>query len=150
MRSSFFLLLTLFIACCNIDNFLIDDLLVDTSTRSLPAEVQLHPGQSVLFPHEGYTIIFEKVTADSRCPIGVQCVWAGDGAAKLKFKDTADAVSEDTLHTTLEPQSVQFQRLDVRMKSLEPYPVYNEPTDPSEYVVTLEISRAGTDSLKTK
>lgn len=150
MRPLCFLLLTVCIASCDIDNFLIDNLLVDTSTKPLPTEVKLHLGQSALFPHEGYTITFEKVTADSRCPIGVECFWAGDGAVELTMKDSTGAISDDTLHTTLEPQVVQLRQLSVRLKSLTPYPVYNVPTDTSKYVVTLEISRPTADALEAK
>lgn len=150
MRPLFLLLLAGLIVGCNMDDFLIDNLLMDTTRSSLPADVKLRPGQSVLFPHEGYTITFERVTADSRCPIGVQCVWAGDGAAKLQLKDNAGAVSDDTLHTTLEPQSVHFQQLRIRLKSLEPYPVYGVQADTSKYVVTLEIDRTVEDSLESK
>lgn len=127
-----------------------DSLLVDTSVSSLPADVQLHVGQTVFFPREGYIVTFEKVTEDSRCPIGLKCFWAGDGAAKLKIEDRGGAVSNDTLHTTLDPHSVQFQQLSIRLKSLEPYPVHNEPLDPLKYLVTLEIARAVQDSLETK
>ncbi len=147
MRSLYILLLALFTVSCNIDNFLIDNLLLDTSTKALPTDVQLKPGQSVLLPHEGYTITFERVTEDSRCPIGVVCFWAGDGAAKLKVRDNTGAVSDDTLHTTLEPKSVHFQQLNIRMKSLEPYPIHDVPRDTSKYLVTLQISKAAPDSL---
>ena len=147
MRSLFVLLLAAVISGCDVDSFLIDNLLVDTTSKALPTDVKLHPGQSVLLPHEGYTITFERVTQDSRCPIGVECIWAGDGAAKLEVKDKTGAVREDTLHTTLNPQSVQLQQINIRLKTLDPYPVYDVPRDTSKYVVTLRISRAENDSL---
>ena len=145
MRCALFLMLVITAAGCSKDN-----LLVDTAVSSLPTEVQLHPGQSVFFPREGYVVTFEEVTGDSRCPIGVQCVWAGDGAARLRLQDRTGSVSEDTLHTTLNPRSLQFQLLSLRLKNLEPYPVYNEPIDSSKYVITLEIERGTPERLETK
>jgi len=145
MRNLFLLMAAALICGCGKD-----DLLVDTGAISLPAEVRLHLGQSVLFPREGYTITFEQVTEDSRCPIGVVCVWAGDGAARLSLKDQAGAVNNDTLHTTLDPRWIQFQVLTVRLKGLDPYPVFDEPLDSSLYVVTLEVGRAAPEPVETK
>ncbi len=145
MRNLFLLMVAVLICGCGKD-----DLLVDTGAISLPAEVRLHLGQSVLFPREGYTITFEQVTEDSRCPIGVQCVWAGDGAARLKLRDRAGAVEDDTLHTTLNPKSLQFRLLNIRLKMLQPYPIHMEPLDSLEYAVTLEIEHAVLEPLETK
>jgi len=117
-------------------------LLVDTQGVTLPAEVQLRVGKSVILPREGYVITLDQVTADSRCPRDVVCVWEGDGAVKLSFRDSTTAAKEDTLHTTLEPKVVQFQVISVRLKKLDPYPVSTTPIDPTQYVATLEIDRA--------
>jgi hypothetical protein len=128
----------------------LDDLLGGSVVNSLPAEVRLSPGQYVNLSQEGYVVTFEKVTADSRCPVGVECFWAGDGAAWLKIQDQAGIVRNDTLHTTLDPKFVQLPSLTIVLKKLEPYPVYNEPLDSSRYVVTLEIDRDTTRSREVK
>jgi hypothetical protein len=128
----------------------LDDLLGGSVVNSLPAEVRLSPGQYVNLSHEGYVVTFEKVTADSRCPVGVECFWAGDGAAWLKIQDQAGTVRNDTLHTTRDPRSVQLPSLTIVLKKLEPYPVYNVPLDSSRYVVTLEIDRDTTRSQNVK
>ncbi|MDO8971773.1 MAG: hypothetical protein Q7U74_13855, partial [Saprospiraceae bacterium] len=45
-------------------------------------------GESSLVP--GFTILFEKVTADSRCPMGVECITAGKADLVLRLgKDGA-------------------------------------------------------------
>jgi hypothetical protein len=145
MRSSLVFVLAFFALACNEDNFL-----VDTAVASLPAEVRLQVGHSVYFPREGYAVTFEKVTADSRCPIGVECFWEGDGAAWLSIRDKAGTVANDTLHTTLDPKRTQLEKITIRLKSLEPYPVYNVPLDPTSYHVTLEVDRVAAEPLESK
>jgi hypothetical protein len=120
-----------------------EDLLVDTAGASLPATVKLRVGQSVLLPREGYAIRFEEVTADSRCPIGVACVWEGDGAVRLTVRDQESTLVDDTLHTTLTPRTLEYRTLFIRLKELHPHPVHNVPLDSSQYIATLEIALAG-------
>lgn len=120
-----------------------DDLfVVDTLGVPLPTDVHIRMGDSVYLPREGYVITFKEVVADSRCPIGVTCVWEGDGAVRLSFREDAGDTVVDTLHTTLEPKAVQVGTATVRLKKLAPYPVGTQPIEPEQYIVTLEINRA--------
>jgi len=50
----------------------------------------------------------------------------------------------------LDPRWIQFQVLTVRLKGLDPYPVFDEPLDSSLYVVTLEVGRAAPEPVETK
>jgi hypothetical protein len=45
---------------------------------ALNQEFRLSPGQTASLAAEGLKIKFESVTADSRCPQGVTCIWAGE------------------------------------------------------------------------
>ena len=43
---------------------------------SLGQPFELRVGRSATVAGEGLTVSFEAVSSDSRCPTGVQCVWA--------------------------------------------------------------------------
>jgi len=48
---------------------------------------------------QGLRITFEGVGEDSRCPTGVQCMWAGDAAATFTLETPPAAAVQRTLHT---------------------------------------------------
>jgi len=56
-------------------------------------------------------IRFAQVSSDSRCPSQVSCTWSGDAAVVLEVAPFMGDSKVDTLHTALDPQSV------------DPYPV---------------------------
>ena len=63
------------------------------AARSQPdADLQLELGETGT--SDGLTITFEAVTGDSRCPEGVECVWAGEAHVRLVIEGTADDNSE--------------------------------------------------------
>jgi len=66
---------------------------------------------------------FAQVAADSRCPTQGACVWAGDAAVVLEITPYLAASRFDTLHTTLDPQSVDVGKVELHLVLLDPYPV---------------------------
>jgi len=56
----------------------------DNSVR-LKEEILLRPGQTVSVSEENLKITFDKVTADSRCPTGATCVWAGEVKCSVRI-----------------------------------------------------------------
>src|SRR6476646_1224216 len=57
---------------------------VDTAVVADPgAEFNLAVGKSATISDTDYRITFNRVTEDSRCPVDVQCVWAGDAKIEL-------------------------------------------------------------------
>jgi hypothetical protein len=43
-------------------------------------------GQMGVFKLTGATIVFDAVKSDSRCPKGVQCIWAGEATVQVKAR----------------------------------------------------------------
>ncbi len=115
-----------------------NDLGVDLLTTQLPATVELKPGHSVELTDQGYRITFKSVPEDSRCPTGVQCVWAGDAAVHLKI--TGVEARDCTLHTTLDPRSIVLKRVSIALKRVSPYPSRESRIDPSDYCVKLDLA----------
>jgi hypothetical protein len=100
------------------------------------AFVELGVGQSV--EYGGIAVRFDAVTGDSRCPSGVQCVWAGDAGIQLTL--VAGGESEVVeLHTTLDPRDASFGGFAIGFRDLRPYPAEGVPGDPDGYVATLTL-----------
>jgi hypothetical protein len=66
-----------------------------------------------------WNLKFVRVVSDSRCPVNVTCVWAGDAALELrvfKGKQTENL----TLHTGLEPRGATVMGLKLTLQNLQP------------------------------
>jgi hypothetical protein len=113
------------------------------SLAVVPADLnekfELPVGDTATINGEGLTIIFTQVTEDSRCPIGVNCFWEGDGEVELVLSKSGYTTQTVTLHTTLTPQAVMYAGYTISLLELAPYPVYPNPIDPNDYVATLLV-----------
>ncbi len=101
-------------------------------------------GAGALVGPEELRVTFAEVPDDSRCPTGMACVWEGDAVVRLDLVlmvgDTAVSGTVD-LHTFDEFGSqAEFQGYLIELLDLQPYPGYDEPIDPTEYVATLQFS----------
>jgi hypothetical protein len=86
-------------------------------------------------------VSFHRVASDSRCPSSVVCVWAGDGAVEITHGVGMGPSIPVTLHTTLEPKSVEFQGYVLTLVELTPYPATTNPIPPREYSIRLQVER---------
>ena len=86
--------------------------------------------------------------SDSRCPAGVQCVWAGDGVATIAVHPPCYAAGCRaasmvlTLHTSLEPRAGLGWGHRVELVGLRPAPVANQVVESSRYVAWVRVARA--------
>jgi hypothetical protein len=71
---------------------------------------------------EGIGIEFIRVVEDSRCPEGVDCIWAG--RAVIEVVATKDGVSSETekLSSDGEEKSLDYGGYRIHFEKLEPYP----------------------------
>lgn len=107
---------------------------------NLNQKFELPVGDTAYLSSASLTIIFTGVSEDSRCPIGVDCFWEGDGAVDLTLSKPGYSTQNVTLHTTLTPQSVTYGGYTISLQGLDPYPVYPNPIDPDDYVATLLVN----------
>lgn len=102
-------------------------------------EVELAPGQSTRV--NGLTVKFEGVSADSRCPIGVQCFWEGDAVAVVSVSERSREGASLELHTAGRfPREGTYGRYRVRLVSLVPQPREGEPVAADRYRATLQVA----------
>lgn len=96
---------------------------------------------------EGNKIWIEaKEFTDSRCPINVDCVWAGVATAKISFDDTQEGTMELCLGACDVVNKPRTQEITihnityiVELKDLSPYPKFGDK--PHDSRATIIISK---------
>jgi hypothetical protein len=113
---------------------------------SEPADVpvgqqfELAAGESARAGTNPVTVRFVSVPQDSRCPVDVQCVTAGDATVRLELSGGGGATTTAELHTNAEPRSAPQGSYEVELLDLRPAPRSTRPTAPGDYVAVLRIS----------
>lgn len=95
-------------------------------------EFELSPSRTVGLSGTGATVTMVDVANDSRCPIDVVCVWAGN--AEVRFRVRAEG--HDTtvsLHTMQEPRAVTVGAIRLELTSLAPPNRAGSATPAPEY-----------------
>lgn len=109
---------------------------------SLGQEFKLRVGERVVIKEAGLNITFSAVAEDSRCPTGVNCIWAGNGRIVVqvsKGRKKADV----QLNTGIEPKEGRFHDYAVKLVELNPYPHKDSiPIKRGRYVATLMVSKS--------
>lgn len=112
-----------------------------TKVVAIGQDFDLAPGQTAVVDGGALSVTFVKVAQDSRCPTGVQCVWAGDGAVSLTASTPSAGKDTVTLHTTLTPRAKKVGPYEIGLVGLKPYPKQGSTIPPATYVATLHITR---------
>ena len=123
------LLLIVFLSCENP---------VDTSVN-LNEEFSLKVGGSAVIKGENLRIKFIAVTEDSRCPINVECFWAGNAKVAITIQKDENLPLNDSLNTYLKPREIEYLDYQIFIKNLEPNRDVNQTIPQSEYVATFLI-----------
>ncbi len=112
-----------------------------SASVSLDQPFTLRVGRSATVAGEGLTISFEAVPSDSRCPTGVQCIWAGNAVVQVVLSKDGKAFGAE-LNTGQEPTSVDYLNYNVALVSLAPYPTANGgPIAQSQYRATFVVTK---------
>lgn len=108
---------------------------------TLDHEFEIKIGQQVSIKNEGLKISFSYVAEDSRCPEGVQCIWAGNGKVVLRVSKARRRSATMRLNTNVDPKEAAYREYEVKLVSLNPYPKKDVPIKKKNYVATLVVSR---------
>lgn len=105
------------------------------------ARATLRPGQTKSLYSGKLKIKFVEVMEDSRCPTGVNCIWAGN--AKVKVIITGYRVGSKTveLNTNGGQKGDQIEGYAINLETVTPYPKANKPIKKSSYRVEFSVSR---------
>ena len=112
------------------------------ANATLDQPFELRVGQTATVAGQGLTVSFEAVPSDSRCPTGVQCVWAGNAVVQVVLAKDGKAAGFE-LNTNLEPKSANYLNYTIELVSLAPYPTAKNPSIPqSQYRATFVVRQA--------
>jgi len=104
-------------------------------------EEQVKGDAAIIIYTTGDTSIELREVRESRCPSDVTCVWEGNVAVDMIFKQ-GGAEEEFTLHSAQQsgPQEMDFNGLMVRLIDVLPYPVSTQ-SEPllEDYEIVLEV-----------
>ena len=109
---------------------------------ALGQEFDIRVGQWVRIEGERLRVTFDRVAEDSRCPEGVQCVWAGNAKVVLKLSKGRRRVSTLSLNTGTDPKQAAYRGYEVKLVKLDPYPNQKRTIRRRDYVATVVVSRA--------
>lgn len=84
------------------------------------------------------SVRFEAVEQDSRCPVDVTCVWAGNALVRLRLQG-AGCDTLLRLNTGLEPRAGAGCAIPLELRGLEPAPRSTEPPAGRPYRVRLLV-----------
>ena len=87
-------------------------------------------------------ITFNRVNEDSRCPVDVQCVWAGDAKIELTISRNSSPVETKVISITPPNNEVVAGDLRIRFVGLAPAPRQSEPGSSRAYVAQLVVTPA--------
>lgn len=111
-----------------------------TITAQPPESVSIRAGQRKSAVKGRLKIKFLSVEEDSRCPEGVQCIWAGNAKIKISVSGMYETKTLE-LNTNMAPQSVTMDCWAIEIESLLPAKDAEKATDQKAYVANLKITR---------
>ena len=110
-----------------------------TITASPGVQFTLHLGETAVIQGRNVAITFRDVTGDSRCPVGVQCVWAGNATILVSTRNPSGSVAQTQLMLMANPaasNNVTIAGVITTFISLTPVPEANVAMDRTRYSAT--------------
>lgn len=108
------------------------------STAERPArQIKLHIGEQA---HVGnLSLEFVAVVQDSRCPVNVQCITAGNAKVQIRIKNDKSGWITVELNTTDQPTSFVHAGNEIRLLEILPKPGEGVSPKQSDYVASFSI-----------
>ncbi|MEO5698508.1 MAG: hypothetical protein ABIQ60_15405 [Burkholderiaceae bacterium] len=112
--------------------------------RARPSQAfSLKVGESARTADGAWVIGFDGVPADSRCPKGEQCVWAGDATVRVWTQRPGGPKQMRELHTAPSaPRAGDTPGGALRLVRLDPTPITGKAIAQRDYVATLALDGA--------
>ena len=99
-------------------------------------QFRLKFGQTALVAEGGLVIRFSDVREDSRCPVDVLCMWAGNAQIVLEVSH-----SDFVLNSTLEPREVSQLGYKIVLLGVDPDRKVDEEIELNDYTATLMVTK---------
>lgn len=105
----------------------------------------LRVGQEVTVAEQKFNVKLVSVPEDSRCPKGVNCIWAGN--VRVMLHVTKAKSKPVKVELSLNPRDAPdgeaggYGDYKIKLVGVEPYPVEGQQLTAGDYTVTLSISK---------
>ncbi|MEO7540257.1 MAG: hypothetical protein ABIV21_09525 [Pyrinomonadaceae bacterium] len=111
-----------------------------TVSSQTPETIVVKAGQQKKARTSRLTVKFMSVTEDSRCPVGTNCVWAGNARIKVRITGERGAKTFE-FNTTMGPKGDIMEGWSIMLDTLTPLPRAGKPTNSRTYAATFNIVR---------
>ncbi|MBA3270326.1 MAG: hypothetical protein H0T71_07405 [Acidobacteria bacterium] len=105
----------------------------------LNTEFVLAPGETMAIERASFSVTFDGVSGDSRCPADAFCIQGGDAIVRVTATSSS-GTRQHELHTG-SMQPVQHGDTTITLAQLSPYPFSSRTIAPHEYRATLKVTR---------
>ncbi len=109
-------------------------------SRPLGQPFDLKAGTSAVLV-DGLKLTFDRVRADSRCPLDAICIQAGEAIVVVTLSQSAATQAERELRTTPALSEASYLSYVIKLVALAPYPRSTQQIRPEDYVATLTVDR---------
>jgi len=109
-------------------------------TADFGQEIILTPGQKVSLADDELVIRFVEVATDSRCPTGVQCIWAGEVSVKVEIEYQGQTKSMILTQSGSSESVKQILNFKISF-DVQPYPEANKQLKAADYRLHLVVTR---------
>lgn len=111
-----------------------------TPTAPVGREFNIAVGETTAISGTDLTVTFVRVAEDSRCPMGAQCIQAGNAKVELRATLNGSPVTL-SLNTMTEPKTGTVTPYRITLTGLTPYPTVENPNpiDPKDYRAALLV-----------
>jgi hypothetical protein len=103
----------------------------------------LHTGKQKKVARWELSIKFVTVMEDSRCPVGVNCIQAGNAKIQVKVTSRSGETKMMELNTNAGAKGDQFGRYTINLVSLTPKPKQGSNPAQTRYTAKFSIQRSG-------
>lgn len=102
-------------------------------------KVQIHKQKK--FSRSNLTVKFVSLEEDSRCPVGTNCIWAGNAKIKVEISNRGRNKQTFEMNTNLGAKGATYDGYQIELVSLIPAPRKNVRINKNGYVATFAVSR---------
>jgi hypothetical protein len=97
-------------------------------------------GQTAINEKDNLRVSFDSLDNDSRCPEGVQCIWAGNASVSLSVV-RYEKITNIKLNTGIEPKVYKTDNYSIELIDVKPHPAINIKIDPKGYTIAIRVTK---------
>ena len=112
---------------------------VEAQTRQQQQKVQIHKQKR--FSRSNLTVKFVSLIEDSRCPVGTNCIWAGNAKIKVEISNRGRNKQTFEMNTNLGAKGATYDGYQIELIDLKPVPANNVRINKNGYFATFAVSR---------